>query len=240
MLLSVEAGFEPTPFSLFLANCLHVRGRDRTAIDAGAGGGVLAIALAVLGVERVYAVERSDDAISALRANIALNGLSNRITVVREDIREFRVSSAVDLVVSNPPTIPENGANPAYVSGAGQDGLAFIEVLVEAASTWLLPKGLLHIVVSSIATHDGGLLRVAAKSGWTLSARNSMVVPVRRFYYSAYGERQLTELSEAGALIERDGELSERLTVVEMRHRNVWLSDEGGATSGGHNIGSET
>lgn len=72
--------------------------RGKSVIDAGTGSGVLAIAAAKLGAERVVAVEDDPDAIAAARANAARNGAA--ISFVEGDVRTAPMGRA-DVVVAN-------------------------------------------------------------------------------------------------------------------------------------------
>ena len=58
----------------------------QTVLDAGAGSGILSIAAIKLGASTVDAVEIDSVSISALRHNIALNALSDRVRVVLGDV----------------------------------------------------------------------------------------------------------------------------------------------------------
>ncbi len=53
----------------------------RLALDAGTGTGILAIAAAKLGVERVEALDTDPHAVAVARKNVSLNGLRGRIKV---------------------------------------------------------------------------------------------------------------------------------------------------------------
>ena len=75
-----------------------------TALDLGCGTGVLAAALAQRRPElRVLAVDQSAAAVASAAATAAANGLTGRITVVRDDAAESVPAGSVDLVVCNPP-----------------------------------------------------------------------------------------------------------------------------------------
>ena len=52
------------------------------ALDLGCGSGILAIVAVKLGARRCMAADIEEQAVSAARANVALNGLEDRITVV--------------------------------------------------------------------------------------------------------------------------------------------------------------
>lgn len=69
-------------------------------LDAGAGTGILAMLAARAGAGRVTAVESMPIAELA-RTLVAHNGLHDRVTVVREDLRTLRPLHEVDVIVSD-------------------------------------------------------------------------------------------------------------------------------------------
>jgi ribosomal protein L11 methyltransferase len=54
-------------------------------IDFGCGSGVLAVAAALLGARRIYAIDHDPQAIEATRANAELNGVADRIQIAEAD-----------------------------------------------------------------------------------------------------------------------------------------------------------
>ncbi len=73
-------------------------------LDVGTGSGILSIVAALLGAERVYAIDNSSVAAESAAANVALNGLSERVEVVLgllDDAEATRMASQYDLVVAN-------------------------------------------------------------------------------------------------------------------------------------------
>jgi 16S rRNA (guanine1207-N2)-methyltransferase len=87
-----------------LLGCLDRMGPATTALDLGAGSGVLAAALARNRPDlTVIAVDQSAAAVASTLATAAANGLAERIRVVRDDAAATVADSSVDLVVCNPP-----------------------------------------------------------------------------------------------------------------------------------------
>lgn len=88
------------------AGCLEAiervveRGVPRRALDLGTGSGILAIALARLGVGAVLAIDEDPDAIAATTANVARNGVSAHVTCRMDDAATLDVEPA-PLVVAN-------------------------------------------------------------------------------------------------------------------------------------------
>ncbi|MBI3624825.1 MAG: 50S ribosomal protein L11 methyltransferase [Candidatus Rokubacteria bacterium] len=70
------------------------------ALDVGTGSGILAIAAAVLGVQRVTALDTDPDAVTAAGANIELNGVANQIHCVLSDTASVK-GPALALVLAN-------------------------------------------------------------------------------------------------------------------------------------------
>ncbi|MFF1879422.1 class I SAM-dependent methyltransferase [Leifsonia sp. NPDC058230] len=76
----------------------------RTAIDLGCGTGVLASALAMRrpGIH-VIATDQSAAAVASAAATASANGVTSRVTVVRDDALGGRPDASADLIVLNPP-----------------------------------------------------------------------------------------------------------------------------------------
>ena len=75
--------------------------RDIVA-DLGAGSAVLAIAAAKLGARAVFAIELDPEAISNAEANVARNGVGDRVTVIEGDARSLLpIVGPVDVIVVN-------------------------------------------------------------------------------------------------------------------------------------------
>ncbi len=73
-------------------------------LDVGTGSGILALAAAKLGATSVYAIDNSSVAVESTRANVALNALTDRITVVHGvlDAEEAaRRASQYNLILAN-------------------------------------------------------------------------------------------------------------------------------------------
>ena len=89
--------------------CL-VEGKSLSALDAGTGSGCIALAIrAARPAARVYACDASEAALAVARRNAAALGLAVEwfaADMLEEDFPE-RVPSGVDLLISNPPYVPE-------------------------------------------------------------------------------------------------------------------------------------
>ena len=73
-------------------------------LDVGTGSGILALAAAKLGASSVYCIDNSSVAVESATANVAINGLSDCITVVPgvlDESEAARMKGQFDLVLAN-------------------------------------------------------------------------------------------------------------------------------------------
>lgn len=127
-------------------------------VDLCTGSGALAVALAhqraELGQEaRIVALDNSDAALEYARGNAE----GTAIEIVRADVTEPGVlpqlDGRVDLIVANPPYVPDGAVldpevaqhDPYQAVFGGPDGLAVIAPIVRLAGRWLRPGGLIGI-----------------------------------------------------------------------------------------------
>lgn len=127
---------------------------DPVIVDLCTGTGALALALAhTVPGARVVAVEKSDDALVYTRRNCAGTGIEVRPGDVTEPGVLADLAGTVDLVVSNPPYIPEGvqldpevtDHDPASALFGGPDGMSVIVPIVALAARLLRSGGQLGI-----------------------------------------------------------------------------------------------
>ena len=141
-------------------------GRVRRILDLGTGSGCIAVACAhAFPDARVDAVDASPSALDVARRNVALHGLDRRVHVLESDLFDRldgetsrRAGARYDLVVSNPPYVPDEEmtglppelrAEPAFALAGGPDGLDVVGRIVEEAPRWLAPEGALVVEVGA-------------------------------------------------------------------------------------------
>lgn len=127
-------------------------------VDLCTGSGALAVALAhqraELGQEaRIVALDNSDAALEYARGNAE----GTAVEIVRADVTEPgllpQLDGRVDLIVANPPYVPDGAVldpevgqhDPHQAVFGGPDGLAVIAPIVRLAGRWLRPGGLIGI-----------------------------------------------------------------------------------------------
>ena len=123
-----------------------------SVIDLGAGSGAMAISIATEAPNtHVIAVEKSADAIEWLKQNVAFYDESIRI--VQGDVADVLDGVKCDVVVANPPYVPDSqplpkdvaNFEPAIALFGGPDGLELPKRFIDAAARLLKAGGLLAI-----------------------------------------------------------------------------------------------
>jgi release factor glutamine methyltransferase len=119
-------------------------------VDLCTGSGALAIALARhLPEARVLGIDDSDAALEYARRNAA----GTKVELVHADVTNPRLladlDGQVDLVVANPPYVPDGADvepevsqyDPSHAVFGGADGMAVINAIVRLVGRWLRPGG---------------------------------------------------------------------------------------------------
>jgi release factor glutamine methyltransferase len=136
-------------------------GRPAVAVDLGTGSGAIALSLAA---ERwpdieVWATDISPDALAVARANLAALGRRGAaVRLVEGDwfaALPAELRGTVDLVVSNPPYVPDGDDLAEEVAAweplgallAGADGLDDVRHIVTEAPSWLRSGGTLVVEI---------------------------------------------------------------------------------------------
>jgi len=169
--LEIEVGpgvLVPRPESELLVDTVltHIenlsdRAGEISVIDLGAGSGALALAIATEAPKsRVIAVEKSPEAIYWLKKNVA--AISENVRVVESDVTDALPGIKCDIVIANPPYIPDSQPLPRDVAEhepgiALYGGVAGIEIpalFISAASRLLKSGGVLAIEHTEVQGAD--------------------------------------------------------------------------------------
>jgi len=135
--------------------------RLRRAVEVGTGSGCIAIALAHYYPEvQVDAVDVSDEALLLAAENNRAHGLTDRVHLFHSDLLEGLPDGTYDLILANPPYVPESSMatlppefawEPRLGLVAGRDGLALVRRLLKQAAERLKPRGILVCEVGEAA-----------------------------------------------------------------------------------------
>jgi len=117
-------------------------------VDLCTGSAALALALSKFWPDaRIVAVDDCDDALTYARRNVAGAPVELLHTDVTDSALMPGLDGQVDLLVANPPYIPEGAAlepevaqhDPPHALFGGPDGMRVINAIVELAGRWLRP-----------------------------------------------------------------------------------------------------
>ena len=146
-------------------------GRATSVIDLGAGSGALAISIAAqVPSAHVIAVENDPGAVVWLRKNIESNDVDVRI--IADDVADALIGVKADLVVANPPYIPNDQDLPFEVKNyephvalfGGKNGMDIPRRFIDAASRLLKDEG---IFVMEHGEEQGDAVEQALESDFT-------------------------------------------------------------------------
>jgi len=127
-------------------------------VDVGTGSGAVAVALACnLPHAHIHATDVSASALRVAQANAKRLGAETRVIFRAGDLLTPVAGRRFDLIVSNPPYVPESDRDslsvevrdyePAQALFAGADGLAIYRRLIPAAFSGLAPDGFIALEI---------------------------------------------------------------------------------------------
>lgn len=145
-------------------------------LDLGTGSGVLAVTLTIQRPDsKMAALDISEAALAVARRNAAFHGLAGRIRFGSSDLFGAfgeAEQEAFDLIVSNPPYIPEDELEtlpmevrrePRLALDGGPQGTKLIGQILEEAPRYLSPGGALFMEIG--LGQSGPIKKLAEKTG---------------------------------------------------------------------------
>lgn len=208
--LRLPGVYRPQEDTWLLAAVLGRRPLPRTTrvLDFCTGSGALALTAATLGAAGVTAVDVSARAVLSARANGMLRGL--HIRVRRGGMGVALAGGPYDLVLANPPYVPDPGARAPGPTlpfrsiswDAGADGREVLEPLCAHARQLLRPGGRLLLVQSEFAD-PGSTLAALRESGLHAVVSASVDIPYGPVLRSRAGYLAARGLTAPGQVTER-------------------------------------
>lgn len=146
----------PRPESELLVQAVldHLHGKDETVsvVDLGSGSGALALAISTENERtRVIAVEKDPAAIEWLKKNVAR--INEQVRIVESDVVDALEGIKCDVVIANPPYVPDSQElprdvaeyEPAVALFGGPTGLDIPSRFIATATRLLKPGGFFAI-----------------------------------------------------------------------------------------------
>jgi len=145
-------------------------------VDMGTGTGAIAIAL-LANADRLKAtaVDISDDALETASLNAKNAEVADRFTPLKSDWF-FNLSGKFDMIISNPPYIPESQISslatevkkydPLRALSGGEDGLQFYRKLAKEGRPFLKPHGMIAVEIGKGQEKD--VIALFSENGFEL------------------------------------------------------------------------
>jgi release factor glutamine methyltransferase len=175
--LAVRPGvFVPRPETeVLVEKALEVMLENASVLDVGCGCGNIALSIAAESEgARVTAIDIEVAAVELTRANATGTGLSERVEVLEGDLFAPLGGDTFDVIISNPPYVPEGvreqlpmevrDFDPPAALFAGPEGLDVIRRLMAEAADHLRAEGWLLIEVDE--SHAAQVGRELESAGW--------------------------------------------------------------------------
>lgn len=142
-ILQSKKGYRFSVDAPLLADFIRTRPEDE-ALEIGTGNGVISLLLSVKPFRRITAVELQPGPADLAERNVELNGLGDRIGIVRADLRTYDPGRTFDLIFSNPPYIRRSTgflSSSAERSAAKHELHGGIGEILKKTAEWLAPQG---------------------------------------------------------------------------------------------------
>lgn len=129
-------------------------------LDMCTGSGCIAIACSLNFPDaEVDAVDISLDALQVAQKNVQDYALGYSVNLIQSDLFDNLPSKQYDIIISNPPYVPESiydnlpkeyAYEPSLALKAGEDGLSAVDRILKQARRYLSPQGILIVEVGEL------------------------------------------------------------------------------------------
>jgi tRNA1Val (adenine37-N6)-methyltransferase len=184
-----------------------------SALDIGAGTGLLMLMVAQLHDVEIDGVEIEPDCFGQLRDNISKSKWADRLHAISGDVKEMDAPARYDLVMSNPPFYEKQLNSPNEVRNlAWHSSRLSLEDLISVAAGMLTPAGEFSLIVPYSRKDE--LLGLALSSRLfprrSLSVRHTFDHPFAR-YMVMYSKKEGDSVNEILDIKTEEGNYSENM-----------------------------
>lgn len=147
----------PRPETEVLVEIVLKEGKFNSGLDLFCGSGIIALSILYNnGCERFLGIDVSQKCIDVCRINANRLILTDRVRFIKADIRDLILEETFDLIVANPPYIPESRweelerevkSEPKEALLGGKEGLDFYPEIARIISNNLVEDGLFAVEI---------------------------------------------------------------------------------------------
>jgi len=151
--LKISKGvYEPAEDTFLLISALQKSDlKNKTVLEIGTGSGIIAL-FAARFAKSVLAVDINPEAIKYAKENAAQNKIKN-IEILQSDLFE-NVKQKFDIIVFNPPYLPDEPLTADIALDGGPDGRKIIERFLRDVPKFLNPQGRILLLESSLSHYE--------------------------------------------------------------------------------------
>lgn len=144
--------YEPAEDTFLLISALQKSDlKNKTVLEIGTGSGIVALFAAQL-AKSVIAVDINPNAVKCAKENAARNKIKN-IKFKKSDLFK-NISEKFDIIIFNPPYLPDEPITQDIALDGGPDGRKVIERFLICAPKFLNPKGKILLLESSLSHYE--------------------------------------------------------------------------------------
>jgi release factor glutamine methyltransferase len=149
-----EHVYEPAEDTFLIAEKMKINKNDKV-LDMGTGCGILSVIAAKIAA-KIIAVDINPYAIESAKKNAEMNSIIGEIDFRKGDLfKPIKENERFNLILFNSPYLPsEPDEEKSWISKAwsgGKDGRQIIDRFIKDAPNYLLPKGRILLVQSSLS-----------------------------------------------------------------------------------------
>ncbi|MBU4245634.1 MAG: HemK2/MTQ2 family protein methyltransferase [Nanoarchaeota archaeon] len=147
-----ENVYEPAEDTFLLISALQNSDlKNKTVLEIGTGSGIIAL-FAARFAKSVLAVDINPKAINCAKENVKINGIKN--VEFRESNLFSNINEKFDIIIFNPPYLPDEQITQDIALDGGHDGRKVIERFLEDAPKFLNARGKIFLLESSISHYE--------------------------------------------------------------------------------------